>query len=228
MALNRLCPFKVAAEFWPQYKFYREQREIIESVEESAETYVVAGNKLGKDFVTGFICPCLFLRCLKTDQTCRIVTTSVAEHHLKVLWGEIGRFIATCRVPLMYPRGPLLVNHMEVRRATERSRQGTNLLNYLVGRVSEKGEGLAGHHADVTLFVADEASGVDDRSYEMAQGWAKRMLIFGNPNPCSREHFFRKGVESGDLLATAEQSMANRNALHNAARVRDEGMNSQR
>ena len=141
----------------------------------------------------------LFLRCIKTGQSCRIVTTSVAEHHLKVLWGEVGRFIQTCAMPLVGGTGPLAVNHMEVRRRGEVSAK--NPLNYLVGRVSEHGEGLAGHHADVTLFVADEASGVANTSYEMAQGWAKRMLIFGNPNPCSREHFFRKGVEAGDLLA---------------------------
>lgn len=151
----------------------------------------------GKDFVAGFIVLCLFIRCIKTGQSCRIVTTSVAEHHLKVLWGEVGRFIQTCRVPLVGPGRPLVVNHMEVRRRDEM--QAKNPLNYLVGRVSEKGEGLAGHHAEVTLFVADEASGVDDKSYEMAQGWAKRMLIFGNPNSC--QNFFRRGVDGGDLLA---------------------------
>ena len=47
MALNRLCPLRMAERLWPQVKFYREQRQIIESVEESAETYVVAGNQLG-------------------------------------------------------------------------------------------------------------------------------------------------------------------------------------
>jgi hypothetical protein len=125
----------------------------------------VAGNQLGKDFVAAFIAVVAFLICLGRKITCRIVTTSVAEHHLKVLWGEISRFITTSRRPLVYdslknPFGILLVNYQEVRRTEERAAK--NPLNYLVGRVSQKGEGLAGHHAEFTMFVGDEASGLDD------------------------------------------------------------------
>lgn len=192
-----ICPFKLAKEFWPNVVFYDKQREIIRSVEDSVETYVPAGNKLGKDFVTGFIVLSTFLRCIKSGQTCRIVTTSVAEHHLKVLWGEIGRFLTSSKHPLLFRKGgPLTVNHMEIRRASETLAK--NPINYMVGRVSERGEGLAGHHADVTLGVADEASGVAKTSYAMFQGWAKRMLFIGNPN-C--DGFFKDGCRAGDLVA---------------------------
>jgi hypothetical protein len=194
-----LPPLALAELLWPEVRFYREQRDIIRSVEENDETYVVAGNQLGKDFVTGFICVTKFLRCLALGRTCRIVTTSVAEHHLTVLWGEIGRFVTTAKYPLLAKHGgPLVMNYMELRRANEASAK--NPLNYCVGRVSAKGEGLAGHHAEETLFIADEASGIDDLCYSMAQGWAKRMLFIGNPNEC--QNFFRKGVKAGDLLAT--------------------------
>lgn len=189
-------PLALGQLVWPETRFYSKQREIIYSVEENLETYVPAGNKLGKDYVTGFICLNLFLRCLKEGLTCRIITTSVAEHHLKVLWGEIGRFIEQARFPLLAKdKGPLVVNYMEIRRASEMLAK--NPLNYLSGRVSEKGEGLAGHHADVTLIVGDESSGLDDVVHEMGQGWAKRMLWIGNPNPTN--NFFFKGVEAGDL-----------------------------
>lgn len=196
---NLVDPIEMAREFWPDVRFYKEQVEVIDSVEHNDETYVVAGNMLGKDYVTGFICLCLFLRCIKAGLTCRIVTTSVAEHHLTVLWGEIGRFVQTCKYPLLAKDGgPLVVNHMEIRR--HREMYAKNPLNYLVGRVSEKGEGLAGHHADITLAVGDEASGIADSSYGMFQGWAKRMLFIGNPNPC--QSFFYKNVKAGDLLAS--------------------------
>ncbi len=115
-----------------------------------------------------------------------------------MLWGEIGRFINECSIPLLAKDGgPLAVNHMEVRRADEMHTK--NPLSYLVGRVSKKGEGLAGHHAEVTLGVGDEASGLDNMCREMFQGWAKRILWIGNPNPCNS--FFRELVEAGDLLA---------------------------
>jgi len=78
-------------------------------------------------------------------------------------------------------------------------REAKNPLNYLVGRVSQKGEGLAGHHAEFTMFVGDEASGLDNEAYQAAQGWAKYMLIIGNPNPT--RNFFYRAVTAGDLLA---------------------------
>jgi hypothetical protein len=178
--------------------FYREQREVIYSVKDNFETYVVAGNQLGKDFVAAFIVLWWFLSAIKMNLTCRIITTSVKDEHLDVLWGEIGRFLSTSAHPLMAKDGgPLVVNHHEIRRASEVDAK--NPLNYLKGQVSLKGEGLAGHHSEASLIVGDEASGLDDVCYSMAQGWMKRALFFGNPNPC--ENFWKKGVEMGDLAA---------------------------
>lgn len=146
----------------------------------------------------------------------RVITTSVKDDHLRVLWGEIGRFIDTCAVPLKHQQGgPLIVKHREVRKVTGRwgreelsDTDGSTLppgtvctISYLLGMVSEKGEGLAGHHAAHTLCIVDEASGVDGLVYEMQQGWARKLLAIGNPNPVSESQWFRKGVEAGNLAA---------------------------
>lgn len=40
-------PLVFAGVCWPRNVFYKEQVEIIRSVEKDRETYVVAGNKLG-------------------------------------------------------------------------------------------------------------------------------------------------------------------------------------
>src|SRR5690348_5247537 len=45
----------------PHVRFYDKQVDMIYSVRDSKETYVVAGNQLGKDFVSGFICLTFFL-----------------------------------------------------------------------------------------------------------------------------------------------------------------------
>lgn len=178
--------------------FHSKQVEIVESVLTCPETYVPAANKMGKDFICGFIAPAVFVVCAAKGITCRIVTTSVAEHHLKVLWGEIGRFVTTSRKPLVgRAEDQFTMNYMEMRRASEANAK--NPLNYLVGRVSERGEGLAGHHAEFTMLIGDEASGLDDKVHEMGQGWAKSMLFIGNPNPCN--NFFRKAVKDGNLVA---------------------------
>lgn len=189
--------FLLKEALWPEVQFYDKQAEVIKAAFESAETYVPAGNKLGKDFVAGFIALGTFLVCQARGLTCRVVTTSVAEHHLKVLWGEIGRFLTTSKVPLLESQGgPLTVNYQEVRRAEER--EAKNPLSYLVGRVSERGEGLAGHHAEFTMLIGDESSGLDDTVYSMAQGWVQHMVFLGNPNPCA--NFFKRGCKGGDLL----------------------------
>ena len=93
--------------------------------------------------------------------------------------------------------GPLLVNHRDIRKYVG---YDECKISYLTGMVSEKGEGMAGHHARYTLVIIDEASGVDDLVYTQSDTWAKHKLIIGNPNPCS--NFFYKGVKAGSLLAS--------------------------
>lgn len=179
-------PIEFARLLWPDVTFYDKQRQVIESVRDNSETVVPAGNELGKDFVSGFICVWYFL----VNHPVRIVTTSVNDDHLRVLWGEIGRFIDTAAVPLRsIDGGPLICNHREIKKVIESERDS---FSYMIGKVSEKGEGLQGHHADNTLFVIDEASGVDDVAYKMGSTWADKILIIGNPWPC--ENFFKKAV----------------------------------
>lgn len=195
-------PFKLKRVLWPDVYFYDKQCEVIQSVWDNDETYVPAGNMLGKDFVAGFITLAFFL----TRYPCRIVTTSVDNVQLEsVLWGEIRRFIQNSAIPLEHTRGgPLVVNHLHLRRIIRGQMCG---LSYCIGRVAAKGEGMLGHHIAETgdgiprtLLIVDEASGVDDLIYERASTWAKRMLIIGNPYPCT--NFFYKGVKAGDLLAS--------------------------
>ncbi|MCK9570483.1 hypothetical protein M0R72_16165 [Candidatus Pacearchaeota archaeon] len=208
--LSRLDPLILARHYWPNIKFYNKQIEIIDSVWNNDETVVVAGNELGKDFVSAFIVLAFFL----TRHPCRIVTTSVDHLQLEgVLWGEIRRFIQNSKYPLDSAHGgPLLINHMHIRRVIAGELCATS---YIIGRVAAKGEGMLGHHCNFpeccsiqipqdgtprTLFVADEASGVDDLSYERADTWAKRKLSIGNPFPCS--NFFFNAVKGGDILAS--------------------------
>jgi hypothetical protein len=136
------------------------------------------------------------------------VTTSADGPQLEaVLWGEIRRFVQTSRVPLERERGgPLVVNYLHIRKAMGGKVDG---LSYMIGRVSAKEEGMLGHHiADIgdgvprTLFLADEASGIDNETYNAADTWAKRKLVIGNPLPCT--NFFKAGVKGGDLYAKEE------------------------
>jgi phage terminase large subunit len=197
-------PLLFKEAMWPQIRFHSKQIEEIHSVRDNIETYVHAGNMLGKDFVAAFIVWWYFVcfYSLNRDQTqVRVVTTSVKDDHLDVLWSEITKFGSTSKVPLLYGLGgPFVLTHHELRHQAERS-LGNNPVNYVKGMVasSDTKESFQGHHARYTLLVVDEASGVSDWVYEMGQGWMKRLLCFGNPNTCA--NFFYRGCKSGDLVA---------------------------
>jgi len=195
-----LDPIRLAKEIWPHVNFYKQQQEIIYSVVYDDETIVPAGNMLGKDFVAAYIALYFFL----SRHPCKVVTTSVDGTQLEaVLWGEIRRFIQTAKTEL-----PLVVNHLHIKKIVNKKICG---ISYMIGRVAARGEGMLGHHVTPdsegfvddglprTLFIADEASGVDDVSYERADTWANRKLVIGNPYPCS--NFFFRGVKEGSVKA---------------------------
>lgn len=190
-----LPPLAFKARFWPHVTFYDKQLEIIQSVVDNDETYVPAGNMLGKDFVAGFLALWHFF----AHRESRVVTTSVSDDHLNVLWGEIGRFLDTSVVPLKSTEGgPLVVNHQMIRKIISGE---VNRYQYLKGKVSAKGESMQGHHAERTLFILDEASGIEDIAFTMGNSWSGgrggRKLILGNPHPCN--NFFYYGVKGSDV-----------------------------
>lgn len=203
-------PVKFAKFFWPDITFYNKQREILYAMRESDETIVVAGNMLGKDFVAGYLVISFFLypklympevdlkcECCGGMQT-RVVTTSVKDDHLRILWGEMGKFVRACNWPMQhFNGGPLVCNFRDIYKVVKGQQCR---MSYVKGMTSEKGEAMAGHHAHYNLLVIDEASGVEDIVYEQSETWAKRKLIFGNPNPCAPTHFFRKLATAGDLV----------------------------
>ena len=193
-------PIEFCKVLWPDVHFFDKQQEILRSVRDNDLTLCVAANKVGKDFTAAAVVLWTYL----VHPECRIVTTSVKDDHLRVLWGEIGRFIETSKVPLTKDKGgPLVVKHRDIRKVVN----GTQCpISYLRGMVSERGEGMAGHHAAWTLCVIDEASGVSNVVFTQAETWAKRFLIFGNPNsPSPGADFFYKLVKQGDVVDPASR-----------------------
>lgn len=189
-------PLRFKALCWPDVMFYDKQIQIIESVRDNDETFVPAGNMLGKDFVAGFICVWFFL----SRSPCRIVTTSAKDDHLRVLWGEINNFINTSEVPLTVDRGgPLIVKHHEINRMLPSGVRCPK--SYIRGMVASADSiaSMQGHHvANVgdgiprTLGVVDEASSVPHDYWKMMGTWMKRGLVIGNTWPC--ENFFKWAV----------------------------------
>lgn len=179
---------------WPDLHFYDDQVAIIQSVNDNIETYVPAGNMLGKDFVSGFIATWFFA----SRTPVRVVTSSVDHSQLKgVLWGEIRQFVSTSKYDLGFH-----INDLMIRQVVDKGKLDPK--SEMIGRVAQKGEGLLGRHLPKgpnerphVLAIIDEASGFDDVHYNSIITWAHRLLVIGNPYEC--ENFFKKGVKGGDL-----------------------------
>jgi hypothetical protein len=194
--LNIVDPIKFAALNWPDIRFYKEQQDVIYSLVENRETVVVAGNKLGKDYVAAFLAIWFF----ESREPCRIITTSAKDDHLRVLWGEMGNFIQTSKYPLKYSDGGnLIVNQREIKKMVNGE---VSDLSYCRGMVAsaDKIAAMQGHHIAATgdgiprtLFLSDESSSVPDAYYRMADTWMDRALIFGNAWPC--ENAFKYAVK---------------------------------
>jgi len=201
-------PMKFKELCWPDVTFYREQKKIVYSVRDNEETFVPAGNQLGKDFITAFIC--LWFFCSR--RPARVVTTSVKADQLNdVLWAEIRRFLDTSRVPL-----PVQYNHLFMRQVR---RDGSlEPMASLIGQVTRQGESLLGRHLargpgglPKTMAVFDEASGIDSQAYESSDTWAHRKLVIGNCYPCS--NFFFSGVTAGNLEHPTHKGTLFRNVI---------------
>lgn len=191
MAEKIIDPLKFLAINWPDIRIYDKQAEIAYSVRDNTETYVPAGNGLGKDFISAFIA--LWFFCSR--RPARVVTTSVKADQLNdVLWGEIRRFVQTSKYKLPIEMGQAM-HIWQVRQDGSRVP-----LCELVGQSVAKGESLLGRHLprDIprTLVIFDEASGISTQVKESTDTWAHRKLVIGNPFPC--ENFFKEGVKAGD------------------------------
>lgn len=188
-------PVAFAKTCWPWVTLYDKQREMLYSAEFNDMTYVKSSNKAGKDFIAGII----IVKHFVCNPEVRIIGCSVTDAQLLVLRTEVSRFIETSKVPLLKKNGGILtVNYDGVRKLLP-DKSGEDPTSYVKFMTTNVGEALAGHHADYTMLVADEASGLQRNVKTFAEGWAKKFFIFGNPHEC--QNFYREACDQGDVLS---------------------------
>jgi len=194
-------PLQFVNFLWPDLRLYDKQWDILYSVEHNGETNVYSSNMAGKDKVAALVC----LRAILCHREARVVTTSVRDDSINLLWAEIDQYINESSYPWDRSKtgvldaehgGPLIRKYHHIRMATE---MGYSSKSYLIGTVSKKGEGLSGHHAEFTMLVVDEASGVDEKVKIFAEGWTNKLFVFGNPNECN--NWWRRAYKEGNIPA---------------------------
>ena len=114
---------------------------------------------------------------LCTRRPCKVAVTANTAHQLSdVLWSEIGRWHKSMRV---------LQNEIEIKSDKVLLKSAPD--SFAVARTSrrEQPEALQGFHSDNLLFLVDEASGVPDIIFEVAQGAMStpgaKTIMTGNP-----------------------------------------------
>jgi hypothetical protein len=116
---------------------------------------------------------------LFTHYPARIAVTAPTSHQLTgVLWPELAKW--AYRLPEVL-KDQLIITNLKA------TLKGSNNSTFAIGRTSrkEKPEALQGIHGENTLFIIDEASGVDDAVFEVAEGALttprSKVIMCGNP-----------------------------------------------
>lgn len=152
---------------------WSKQREIMESVRDHQRTAVRSCHGIGKSTTAAQIA----LWFLATHgPSCRVITTAPTWVQVKGhLWRPIREAVSTA--------------HAHGRLAELPAPNQTDLEVgdqwFAVGSSTDQPERFQGHHADHLLLIVDEASGIDERIYEAAEGFltaeGARVLLIGNP-----------------------------------------------
>jgi hypothetical protein len=140
-----------------------------------AHVSVRSGHGVGKTTTLAWLV--IWFLCLHDD--CKVPCTAPSSHQLfDLLWAEIAKWSG--KLCPFYRRA------LEVR-ADRAFIVGNEKTRFAVARTARKDspEALQGFHADNLLFLIDEASGVDDPVFEVAEGALStpgaRVLLCANP-----------------------------------------------
>jgi hypothetical protein len=155
---------------------WEKQEEILKTVRDHRRVAVRACHGVGKTRVAAWVA-LWFLYCHKNS---KVITTAPTWHQVEnLLWREIAAAHAGSKYPL---GGKVLQTQIELGKQW-----------FALGLSTDKPERFQGFHAEYILLIVDEASGVDQRIFEAAEGFltspGARLLLIGNPTQLSGEFY---------------------------------------
>jgi len=144
------------------------QREIVESVRDNRRTAVRSAHGVGKTVAAA----ASVLWYLAAFPGARVVSTAPTFSQVREqLWREVAVMYAASDG---FFGGELTDTKLEL---------GVDW--FAVGLSTDRPERFSGHHGEHLLLIVDEASGVDERIFEAAEGFltseSARVLLLGNP-----------------------------------------------
>jgi phage terminase large subunit len=151
---------------------WSKQREIMESVRDNPRTAVAACHGVGKTAGAAQVA----LWFLATHPNSRVITTAPTWAQVEqLLWREVRAAVGRA-----HRQG---LGEIFPKPSTTKLEIGDEW--FAMGLSTNEPERFQGHHADHLLLIADEASGVDEKIYEAAEGFqtaaGAKILLIGNP-----------------------------------------------
>jgi phage terminase large subunit len=153
---------------------WSKQREIMEAVRDHSRVAVRSSHGPGKTAIAARVT----VTFLATHRKSRVITTAPTWNQVEQqLWREVRAAVAKA-----HQKGHELAAEIPEPTATKLE-LGDQW--FAIGLSTNEPERFQGHHADHLLLIVDEASGVDERIYEAAEGFltaeGSRILLLGNP-----------------------------------------------
>lgn len=150
---------------------WSKQRELLEALRDHDRVAVRACHGVGKTAAAARAA----LWFLATHRDSRVITTAPTWAQVEqLLWREVRRAIAGARG-----------GHHVVFPTPSATKLELGDQWFAIGLSTNEPERFQGHHADHLLLVVDEASGVDERTFEAAEGFltaaGAKVLLIGNP-----------------------------------------------
>ncbi|ADD02653.1 Terminase-like family protein [Thermoanaerobacter thermohydrosulfuricus WC1] len=155
---------------------WEKQEEILKAVRDHKRVAVRACHGVGKTKVAAWVA----LWFLYTHHNSKVITTAPTWHQVEnLLWREIHAAHAASRIPL---GGKVLQTQIELGEQW-----------FALGLSTDKPERFQGFHAEHILLIVDEASGVEQYTFDAAEGFltsiGAKLLLIGNPTQLSGEFY---------------------------------------
>lgn len=160
-----------------EHRIERWQQDALRAVASESRIAVKSGKGVGK---STWLAWCILWK-MVTHLEVKIPCTATSAHQLyDVLWSEVGKWYRKMK--------PEYRAYFDFNIGSDRiSLAGMEDVNFAVARTARKDqpEALQGFHATNLLFIIDEASGIDDIIFEVAEGGMStkgaQTLMTGNP-----------------------------------------------
>lgn len=175
------------------------QQEALQRLATEDRLAVRSGHGVGKSAFLAWV----IIWWLLTRYPAKVACTAPSAHQLQdVLWGELAKWVRRLAEPL---RSWLIV------KADRAELAGAGQTSFAAARTArrEQPEAFQGFHSENMLFIADEASGIDDVIFEVGEGAMStrgaKTILTGNPTRL-QGYFYRAFHEAASVWSRMKVS----------------------